>query len=162
MIFILEGPDGVGKSTLANEIAKQTKGHILHCSWKKEWDMQDYFKDIFQAALSVSKYQDIVIDRWAPSDWVYGNVFRDGPTSDTFKLIKEADATAQVKWIMCKNDNAVLNHLKNKELRQEKFEDMTDVVSNFMLFENDTPELNWIDYNFNKVNMQEFVEGLIK
>lgn len=161
MIYILEGPDGVGKTTLANAIATKTKGHVLHCTWASNWVMKEYFKRVLEAAELLNRYQDVVIDRWAPSEWVYGHVFRDGPQFDTFDFIKQ-HASESMTWIMCQNDNAALNHLKNKEKREEMFEDMTDVVSNFMLFKADTPELNWVDYNYDKVNMDAFVKELIK
>lgn len=160
MIYILEGPDGVGKTTLARAIQDKTKGHILHCTWKEEFNMEDYFTDILDAAIELEPYQDVVIDRWAPSEWVYGHVFRGGPAFDVFDFIKEKvlDENIPVKWIMCRNNNAVLNHKKNMKEREEMFEDMTDVVANFMLFENDTPELNWVEYNFDKVKMEDWVD----
>ena len=162
-IFILEGADGTGKSTLANEIALQTKGHILHCSYDKSWDIEKYHEHIMQAAQSLAQYQDVVIDRWAPSEWVYGNVFRGGESYDVFKLIEELKHIDNIVWIMCRNDNAVLNHLVNAELRPEMFNDMTDVVANFSLFQNDTKDMiDWVEYDFDKVNMKEFVEELIK
>lgn len=158
MIYILEGPDGVGKTTLARAIQDKTKGHILHCTWKEEFDMKQYFQDVLDVARVLDKYQDVVIDRWAPSEWVYGHVFRGGPAFDVFEFINERISSTPIKWIMCRNNNAVLNHKKNMKERPEMFEDMTDVVANFMLFQNDTPELNWIDYNFDEVKMEEWVD----
>lgn len=161
MIYVLEGPDGTGKTTLAREIYDQTKGHILHCTWKKEWTMKEYFIEILKVARQLDKYQDVVIDRWAPSEWVYGSVFRGGGQFDVFSFLWEQDLKG-VKFIMCQNDNAVLNHFKNKQEREEMFEDMTDVVSNFMLFKNDSSDvIDWIDYNYDKVDMKEFVKELI-
>jgi hypothetical protein len=93
---------------------------------------------------------------------VYGDVFRNGPSFDVSDIISEANATAQVKWIMCKNENAIENHLNNKQKRDEMFDDMTDIIVNFSIFEMEYPELNWIDYDYEKLNMTEFVEGLIK
>lgn len=162
MIYILEGADGCGKSTLANTIAEETKGHILHCSYSKDWNIHEYHLDVFAAALSLSKYQDVIIDRWAPSEWVYGNVFRGKESYNVFTLIEAANTKADITWIMCKNVNAVANHLKNKEKREEMFESMYDVVANFSIFESDTPELNWIDYDYDKVNMKQFVKELVK
>lgn len=162
MIYILEGPDGVGKSTLAAAIADKTKGHVLHCSWKPGWKMEEYFKTVMESAERLDWYQDVVIDRWVPSEWVYGHVFRGGPAFDAFEFIKNNVRDYDVRWVMCRNDNAVLNHLKNKDKREEMFEDMTDVVANFMLFQNDTPELKWIDYNYDKVNMNDWVDENVK
>lgn len=161
MIYILEGPDGVGKTTLAREIYDQTKGHVLHCTWKSGWNMKEYFTEVLRIAKMLNKYQDVIIDRWAPSEWVYGHVFRGGPQFDVFDYIWEQDLQ-DVKFIMCQNDNAVLNHLKNKTEREEMFDDITDVVSNYMLFKNDSSDVvDWIDYNYDKVDMQQFVKELL-
>lgn len=161
-IWILEGPDGVGKTTLANEIADQTKGHVLHCSYDQSWNMQDYFSTIMNTAELLAVYQDVIIDRWAPSEWVYGNVFRGAAAFDVFDYIKPYASDKNIKWIMCKNVNAVANHIQNQKIRPEMFNDMTDVVANFSLFESDTPELGWIDYDYDKVDMKEFVKELVK
>lgn len=162
-IYILEGPDGTGKSTLANAIAEQTKGHVLHCSYDKNWNIQRYHAEIMNAAVSLSQYQDVVIDRWAPSEWVYGNVFREEASYDVFRFIESYNIIPNLTWIMCRNDNAAINHLKNSEIRDEMFNDMTDVVANFTLFKHDTSDIiDWIEYDFDKVNMNEFVKELTK
>lgn len=160
MIYIVEGPDGVGKSTLANEIAQQTGASILHCSYDKEWDMQKYQMEMFKIAKQLNKYKDVVIDRWAPSEFVYGNVFREGPSYDVMGYLWELD-DSNIKWIYCRNDNAVENHLKHKENRIEMFEDMSKVVEEFHKFVEDTNFLNWKVYDFDKVNRKKFVKELI-
>lgn len=163
MIYILEGPDGVGKSTLANAIYEETKGHILHCTWKKEFPMEKYFNDVLDAADDLSEYQDVIIDRWAPSEQVYGDVFRGGPAFDVHQYIWENPfiMAGGVKFIICENPNAVENHLKNKENRIEMFEDMSEVVKGFEKFVEDTEYLKWIHYDFTKVDMKEFVKELV-
>jgi thymidylate kinase len=160
MIIVIEGPDGTGKTTLAREIYDQTKGHVLHCTWNKDWDMKQYFTEILETARKLEKYQTVVIDRWAPSEWVYGHVFRGGPQFDIFEFLDSQDLT-DIKWIICKNVNAVFNHVKNSKERVEMFDDMTDVVSNFTLFSFDTPQLDWIEYDFDKNDTKEFVKDLL-
>jgi thymidylate kinase len=165
MIYILEGPDGVGKTTLAQEIYAQTKGHILHCTWKKEWTMKQYFVDIMKSAKELNKYQDVIIDRWAPSESVYGRVYREGPQFDVFDFLWENDALISgCKWIICENENVVENHKKNMTERKEMFDDaekMGKIAEEFADFVDDTKQLNWIHYDFNKVDMKEFVKELV-
>lgn len=161
MIYILEGPDGVGKSTLANAIYEETKGHILHCTWKKEFNIKEYFAEILSVAKKLNKYQDVIIDRWAPSEQVYGDVFRRGPAFDVHGYLWEEGLHSQLKFIICENPNAVENHLKNKENRVEMFDDMTHIVTGFQKFVEETDYLEWIHYDFTKVNMKEFVKELV-
>lgn len=159
MIYILEGPDGVGKSTLAAAIAEKTKGHVLHCSWNKDWNMEEYFEEVMEVAVELDRYQDVVIDRWAPSEWVYGNVFRGGEQFDVYDFVAQAQREngANLTWVMCKHPLAVSNHLKHMELREEMFNDMTDVVANFSLFEVDSA-LPWVEYDYTKKPLKEWID----
>lgn len=170
MIYVLEGPDGVGKTTLANEIYTQTKGHILHCTWKKEFDMSLYFTEIMTAATRLNKYQDVVVDRWAPSEKVYGEAFRGGQSFNVQEYIKlyiwsslfsKELGGRKVKFIICENENAVENHKKLLAEREEMFDDMTKIVEGFKIFVDETPWMNWIHYDYDKVDMKQFVEDLV-
>lgn len=160
MIYIIEGPDGVGKTTLARAIQDKTKGHILHCGFEDDWDVEDYHEDIMDVAKELDRYQDVIIDRWAPSEWVYGHVFRGGPAYDVFDFIKEhaMNTGYDITWVMCKNPNTIANHLMNSKEREERFDDMTDVMANFSLFESDTPELNWVDYDYTKLKLEDWID----
>lgn len=162
MIYVLEGPDGVGKTTLAHAIQEKTKGHILHCSFNKNWDIKEYLQEVMDVAKKLNKYQDVIIDRWVPSEWVYGHVFRGGPAFDVDKFLKDYVFDDEIQWIMCKHPEAVANHFKNREVRHEMFEDMTDVVANFSLFEIDRPEMGWIDYDYSKTLRKDWIEKNIK
>ena len=68
MIYILEGADGTGKTTLARKILDKTNGHYLHSTYDRYWDIQDYHQQIAESAISLDIYQDVVIDRWALSE----------------------------------------------------------------------------------------------
>lgn len=163
MIYVLEGPDGVGKTTLANAILAKTKGHLLHCSWRKEWTMWRYFLDIMDSArmLSLRYDQDVVIDRWVPSEFVYGNVFRGGPQFDPELLLGTGIRNDKnVTWIMCRNENVVENHKKHLLEREEMFDDMSKVQEGFDEFVK-TSGLPWIIYDYDKVDMLKFVEDLV-
>lgn len=166
-LYILEGADGTGKTTLSQEILAQTKGHLLHCTWKKEWDIKEYFHQIHEAALVLLQYQDVVLDRWAVSDYVYANAYRGGATfePDDFMLNTMGIATAvdktMTRFIYCSNDKAVENHKENMKIREEMFDDMSPVVREYEKYMSET-KLDWTRYDFTKVDMKEFVGELIK
>lgn len=160
MIWVLEGPDGVGKSTLAEEIARQKDAHVIHCSFRKSWNMKEYHTKNIQYAKALDKLGiNVVLDRWAPSEQVYGDVFRGGPRYGIMTMINRYD-DENMTWIQVRNDKAAENHLKNKETRYEMFEDMAKISIGFDEFVKNTPDLNWLVYDYTKISKEEFVENL--
>lgn len=159
MIIILEGADGTGKSTLAAEIAKQKGAHIIHSSFNKGWNIRRYHTKLIQHAKELEDLGIVVVmDRWAPSEQVYGDIFRDGPSYSVEDLIKQFNNN--IKWIYCRNDKVIENHLRNLEKRHEMFDSMALIAARFEKYVQDTPELKWIVYDYDKNNMKEFVEEL--
>lgn len=157
MIWILEGADGTGKTTLGRYIQDKTKGHLLHASFDKDWIIEEYHHDLFEAALDLHDYQDVIIDRWIFSEYVYGTVFRGKPAYDYRDfLVQYKDELSYVKWVFCENDNAVQNHFRMAKKRTEMFSDMTKVVEGYERIVSETPELDWLRYNFNQTNPERF------
>lgn len=163
MIYILEGADGTGKTTLANEIARQRRATVLHPSFHKSWNMAEYHRAFIQAAEALNDSDiDVVLDRWAPSERVYGNVFRNGESFDTDLLINYYYPMLEVTWIYCRNDNAVENHLRNMKNRDEMFDTMEGVVEEFDRYVKEHKRFNWTMYDYDKMDIKEFVKGLPK
>lgn len=74
MIIILEGPDGSGKTTLANKLAKQTGYPIIHFTRPTtEEETQAMFDEYFKL---VRKTKNAILDRCWYSEMVYGPVMR--------------------------------------------------------------------------------------
>lgn len=75
MVIIIEGPDGSGKTTLANKIAKQTGYILLHRTQPKS---EEEKKNMMTEYLQVIKAgKNVVMDRCWYSEMVYGPVMRD-------------------------------------------------------------------------------------
>lgn len=165
-LYVIEGADGTGKSTLSKELLEETKGHLLHGTYDKEWDIPSYHRSMFNAALQLLQYQDVILDRWAVSEEVYSNAFRNGAkySADQWmleQLESEGMKPEDVTFIYCENDNAVENHQANKEIRTEMFEDMSPVVREYTAYMGRTA-LNWVRYDFTKVDMHQFVKDIAK
>jgi thymidylate kinase len=159
MIFIVEGADGTGKTTLGKAIAKEIGATVLHCSFYPTWDIEKYHKQIMIMAKCLEKVcGNVVIDRWAPSEFVYGSIFRGGESYDTRKLMKE---TTGVKWVMCTNQNVVENHKRNSKNRYEMFEDM-EKVSYFFDRLAEEHIVEWYFFDFDRISTSEFIKKLIK
>ena len=75
MIIIIEGPDGSGKTTLANKLAKRTGYMLLHRSQpKSEEEKKKMMAEYLQV---IDSGENVIMDRCWYSEMVYGPVMRD-------------------------------------------------------------------------------------
>lgn len=75
-IYILEGPDGSGKTYLANKLAELYKIPVYHLTYYKD---KDQHKAQFEKINSlIEKGTPMIVDRYIMSDEVYGEVYRNG------------------------------------------------------------------------------------
>lgn len=80
MIIIIEGPDGAGKTTLANKLSEQTGYPILHRTKpKSEEEKQVMMGEYLQI---VKTGRNVIFDRCWYSEMVYGPVMRDRSVID--------------------------------------------------------------------------------
>lgn len=81
-IFVLEGPDNSGKSTLANVLAAKCGGKIIHSTYRWKDKMYLFHLSQFRRALKHAQERPVILDRWWPSEIAYANTYRDGPSDD--------------------------------------------------------------------------------
>lgn len=162
---ILDGPDGTGKSTLAEYMAKEMDAAVIHASFNKTWDMKNYHIILMESALDFNSIGiSVILDRWAPSEAVYGPVFRGDEAYDTSELIShyDQDRTTNLIWVYCRNDNVEENHKNNMKVRVEMFNRMDTVQLAFDQYVDSTPHLKWRVYDFNKTTPKKFVRKLLR
>lgn len=75
MIFILEGPDGAGKSTLANTLHVMTGYPIVHRTKPKNEKEKEQMMNHYCGA--IGRNDNEIWDRGFHSEMVYGNIMRD-------------------------------------------------------------------------------------
>jgi hypothetical protein len=77
-LYIIEGGDCTGKTTLSKWIATQRRGGWIHASGGKELHegMLTYHMSILGAAEHMLDYMDVVLDRFWPSEWCYGRALK--------------------------------------------------------------------------------------
>jgi thymidylate kinase len=157
-IYIIEGADGTGKTTLANEMATELNASIIHCTYDKNWNIFEYHKNMYAAAKMILPYTNVILDRFSLSELVYGNVFRDGEQYDVLSYMKQLDMDSKIKWIYCKNENAIENHIRNKKERQEMYPDMAKVVELYDSYIANDYDRKWNIYDFDEISRKEFIK----
>lgn len=75
MIFIIEGPDGSGKTTLANKIAQMTGYKVVHRTQPKTQEEKDEMMSDYLHFANTTR--NVILDRCWYSEMVYGKVMRD-------------------------------------------------------------------------------------
>ena len=130
MIIILDGPDGTGKTTLAERMCTELNAEYLHLTYRWKERIFDYHTAAIRYA--ARKRRPIVIDRWWPSEAVYSKAFRGG--SDWPLQGRMCDRVAKkfgVIYVYCLPDDvqsAVANHAELKQQREEMYEDIEAVA----------------------------------
>lgn len=66
MLIVLEGCDGVGKTTIANQLKSILDAEIVHCTRETTNDF-----DFFSGLIDASKYRNIIADRFCYGQFVY-------------------------------------------------------------------------------------------
>lgn len=118
MIYIIEGVDGTGKSTLANTIASAMRCPIIHMSQPVDSVPGVMFSSYMDI---ITNHRDVILDRCWYSEMVYGPVFRKHSQialSDMFKLEKELMGRAVI--IYCRTNN-IQRTWNNCKVRGEDF-----------------------------------------
>lgn len=135
MIYLIEGPDGVGKTTLARNIVNKAITDrktclFFHCTNKSERKSAE--EDYTEVLANLKKWNklgyDVVLDRAWISNIVYTTIYEPDKEHVSEEL---AEKLAKVvdKIIIClpKNKNKYLMHFD--KLSKERKEDYTDNVS---------------------------------
>lgn len=127
-IVILEGPDGCGKTTLAEHLVKKFNAEYIHLTWSEDLEkvMDEYQLEAIYAAKEISKEKLVIIDRHWLSEIVYSDVFRDGSSwnglhQSLMYIIDEAKAIN----VVCFPENINDYHTHYEQLKTER-EEMYD------------------------------------
>ncbi len=134
MIIILEGPDGAGKTTLARELVKQTKGIYLHLSYR--WPQKIFLYHTAAIRYAARQNRPIIIDRWWPSEAIYATSYRgQSPWPLQGRMADRVARKHGALYIYCLPES-VTEHCdkftKLKETREEMYDDIHEVTFKYM------------------------------
>jgi thymidylate kinase len=142
MIYILEGADGEGKTTVAEYISKKTGAEIIHRKQPKTQKDKDDMLFQYICDIVFSNTKNVIWDRCFYSELVYGEIFRDGSviTHDQIRLLENLiNANGGGMIIYCRStidegfERATErgeDYVVNKELYEKVFKGYEDL---FML-----------------------------
>lgn len=131
-IFVLDGPDGAGKTSLGLEMKEYLGGRYIHLTYRWKEKMNLYHYAAIRCAALLAQEQPVILDRWWPSEIVYAEVFRGGSRFMKHYFLLEHLATKLgVTYVMClpRDREKYLEHYqKLKESRLEMYDSGLDKV----------------------------------
>jgi len=130
-IWLLEGADNTGKTTLANQLIEKYDAHYIHCSWSpdlEKYSMVEYLSKKFLEALDISLTKPVVLDRHVFSTVIYENIYRQGIwnksdlqyyCSRVFEVVKQSK---QIIPIICTLPKAKWEETFKSSEKEEMYE----------------------------------------
>tara|TARA_A100000172_G_scaffold81078_1_gene72825 strand:+ start:745 stop:1743 length:999 start_codon:yes stop_codon:yes gene_type:complete len=130
-IIVLDGPDAVGKTTLAKAFEKRYRNvKYIHLEYRWSNKMFHYHTAAFKRALKWSRQGFIVIiDRWWMSESCYAKAYRGGSAWPMHgRFLTRLGLTHSVVYVMCLPDMFTLDVFdKMKRERNEQYDDIKKV-----------------------------------
>lgn len=76
-LIVLEGPDSVGKTTLAKALVDYLGASYIHLTYRFKDNMFAYHTAAIEMCLHKLKHGPVVLDRWWASELIYARAFRE-------------------------------------------------------------------------------------
>lgn len=77
-IIILEGPDGVGKTTLAEALQEYLGARYIHLTYRWKDKMDLYHRSAIMNCAHLAQHHPVILDRWWISEILYAEAYRGG------------------------------------------------------------------------------------
>lgn len=139
-VYILEGPDGSGKTTLGQKLADVHNCEYVHLTYYKDEEaMRTQFYDVIRRINTQKK--GFVVDRFILSNIIYGIVFHNCKFVDGWKMFLDALCRDWLKGkeiVIClpSDKQAYLEHFKKMtEEREEMYCSVEDMSKIYDLYE---------------------------
>jgi hypothetical protein len=130
-VVILDGPDAVGKTTLAQELKRQAGKCVkyIHLSYKYPRHMFTYQLAALHWAHKWSYYGLVIIDRQWISEGIYANVYRGGSAWPHMgRMMDRAFRGMGTMNVLCLPQNIEDHHVFFSELKKKRYEMYDDQI----------------------------------
>lgn len=131
-IFILEGMDSSGKTSLAKFLALNDNAVYLHASGVcgLHESMWEYHEDLLQnAEANIRLDHDVIIDRHWPSEWCYAGVLRQNLKSRyDFQHMAELCKKLEVTYVFCDSADSYARHLVSHDKHDHYLPEIYDKI----------------------------------
>lgn len=125
-IIVLDGPDGVGKTTLAEAMVKELGAHHIHLTYRFKNKMFGYHTAAIYQALRWSKVKPVILDRWWMSEKVYADAYRGGTHYPlAHRLFEKVALKHAIAYVLCmpSDKEAYLKHYNDLKGRRVEMYD---------------------------------------
>lgn len=127
-IIVLDGTDMAGKTTLANALIKKYGGHYLHATYRFKDRIELYHLGLLRLAIKLHEADGkmVVMDRWWPSEMIYGDVYRNGNRvcNAGFRILHRLALRHGVSYVMCyreSREKLMEEYVKHHAQRNEMY-----------------------------------------
>lgn len=101
-IIVLEGPDGAGKTTLAEALKKFLGARYIHLTYRFQNKMDLYHTAAIRLCMKLAETQPVILDRWWPSEIIYADAYRGGSKFiKTHFLLNDIAQDVGVVYVFC-------------------------------------------------------------
>jgi thymidylate kinase len=135
-IIVVEGPDGAGKTTLAERLKGTLDAKVIHLTYRFGAQMHRYHTAAIELALRYAETQPVILDRWWPSEIVYANAFRGGSKwplgPRMFDRVAQKHGVTYVLALPVDRYTYLEHFKKLKGEREEMYDTMDNVYSEYL------------------------------
>lgn len=101
-IIVLEGPDGVGKTSLGEALTEYLGAKYLHLTYRFRNKMDLYHSAAIRLCARWADKQPVILDRWWISEILYAEAYRGGsPFIKRHFLLEHIANQMGVTYVMC-------------------------------------------------------------
>jgi hypothetical protein len=101
-IIVLEGPDGVGKTSLGQALVKNLGARYIHLTYRHKDKMDLYHYAAIRCCAHLAQTQPVILDRWWISEILYAEAYRGGsPFIKRHFLLEHIANKMGVTYVAC-------------------------------------------------------------